>query len=63
MPLSIRTYHELTEPDRSNLPGQIGEQRRRVAERLAAVGRVVAGEEVLDRIVQGDTLETVRVLP
>ena len=42
MPLNIRTYHELTEPDRSGLPGQIATQRRRVAERLAGVGRVVA---------------------
>src|SRR5213082_956027 len=42
MPLNIRTYHDLTEPDRSGLPGQIGAQRRRVAERLATVGRVVA---------------------
>src|SRR5256885_16572072 len=43
MPLNIRTYHDLTEPDRSGLPDQIGAQRRRVAERLATVGRVVAG--------------------
>ncbi len=42
MPLNIRTYHDLTEPDRSGLPAQIGAQRRRVAERLAAVRRVVA---------------------
>src|SRR5712691_3177222 len=42
MPLDIRTYHDLTESDRSGLPAQIGAQRRRVAERLAAVGRVVA---------------------
>src|SRR5881409_4537884 len=42
MPLNIRTYHDLTEPDRSGLPGQIGAQRRRVAERLATVARVVA---------------------
>jgi len=42
MPLNIRTYHELTEPDRSGLPGQIAAQRRRVAARLAGVGRVVA---------------------
>src|SRR3989440_12613385 len=43
MPLNIRTYHDLTEPDRSGLPDQIGAQRRRVAERLATVTRVVAG--------------------
>src|SRR5207248_2480673 len=42
MPLNFRTYHDLTEPDRSGLPDQIGAQRRRVAERLATVGRVVA---------------------
>jgi ATP-binding protein involved in chromosome partitioning len=42
MPLNIRTYHQLTEPDRSALPAQIGAQRRRVAERLATVRRVVA---------------------
>src|SRR5438552_15373404 len=42
MPLNIRTYHDLTEPDRSGLPGQIGAQRRRVAERLATVARVGA---------------------
>ena len=40
--LHIRTYHQLTEPDRSALPEQIATQRRRVAERLAAVRRVVA---------------------
>jgi len=42
MPLNIRTYHELTEPDRSGLAQQIAAQRRRVAGRLAAVGQVVA---------------------
>lgn len=42
MPLNIRTYHELTEADRSGLPEQIAAQRRRVAERLASVRRVVA---------------------
>jgi ATP-binding protein involved in chromosome partitioning len=42
MALNIRTYHELTEPDRSGLPAQIAAQRRRVAERMADVGRVVA---------------------
>jgi len=41
MPLHIRTYHELTEPDRSRLGDQIAAQRRRLAERLAAVGRVL----------------------
>jgi len=41
-PLHIRTYHELTEADRSGLPEQIGAQRKRVAERLAGVGRVIA---------------------
>jgi ATP-binding protein involved in chromosome partitioning len=38
----MRTYHDLTEADRSGLPAQIGAQRRRVAERLADVGRVIA---------------------
>ena len=42
MPLNIRTYHELTERDRSGLPDQIAAQRRRVAGRLAEIGRVVA---------------------
>lgn len=42
MPLPLRTYHELEGPDRSGLPAQIAAQRRRVAERLAAVRRVVA---------------------
>lgn len=41
MPLKIRTYFDLTEPDRSGLPQQIGAQRRRVAERLAGVKRLV----------------------
>ncbi|HKC40861.1 MAG TPA: P-loop NTPase [Gemmatimonadales bacterium] len=38
----IRTYHELTDADRSGLPEQIGAQRKRVAERLAGVGRMIA---------------------
>ncbi len=42
MPLNIRTYHDLTEPDRSGLPDQIATQRRRVAGRLATVRQVVA---------------------
>lgn len=42
MPLKIRAYRDLTEPDRSGLPEQIAAQRRRVAERLAGVGGVVA---------------------
>ena len=40
--LPIRTYHDLTDADRSGLPEQIGAQRKRVAERLASVGRVIA---------------------
>src|SRR5256714_5391333 len=40
--MHIRTYHQLTEPDRSGLPGQIAAQRRGVAARLAGVRRVVA---------------------
>jgi ATP-binding protein involved in chromosome partitioning len=39
--LNIRTYHDLTEPDRSGLAEQIGAQRRRVAERLGTVRRVI----------------------
>ena len=42
MPLNIRTYHDLTDADVSGLPEQIGAQRRRVAARLAGVGRVIA---------------------
>jgi len=38
----MRTYHELRDPDRSDLAGQISAQRKRVAERLAGVGRVMA---------------------
>lgn len=38
----MRTYHQLTDPDRSGLADQIGAQRRRVAERLARVKRIVA---------------------
>jgi ATP-binding protein involved in chromosome partitioning len=38
----MRTYHDLTEADRSGLAEQIGVQRRRVAERLAGVRRVIA---------------------
>ena len=42
MPLNIRTYHDLTEPDASGLLGQVVAQRSRVAARLADVRRVVA---------------------
>lgn len=42
MPLNIRTYNDLTESDASGLPEQIGEQRRRVAERVARIRRVIA---------------------
>ena len=42
MPLNIRTYRDLAEADRSGLPQQIAAQRRRVADRLAGVGRLVA---------------------
>jgi len=38
----MRTYHQLTDPDRSGLPQQIAAQRRRVAEQLAGVRRIVA---------------------
>src|SRR5438132_13381506 len=40
--MRIRTYHELTEPDRSGLATQIVAQRRRVAQRLAGVARLIA---------------------
>src|SRR5437879_11801677 len=40
--MRIRTYHELTEPDRSGLAAQIMAQRRRVAQRLAGVERLLA---------------------
>src|SRR2546425_13214314 len=40
--MRIRTYHELTEPDRSGLAAQIMAQRRRVAQRLAGVARLIA---------------------
>jgi ATP-binding protein involved in chromosome partitioning len=42
MPLNIRTYHELTERDRSGLPDQIAAQRARVTARMARVRRVIA---------------------
>jgi ATP-binding protein involved in chromosome partitioning len=38
----MRTYHQLTDPDRSGLADQIGAQRRRVAEQLAGVKRILA---------------------
>jgi ATP-binding protein involved in chromosome partitioning len=38
----MRTYHQLTDPNGSGLAAQIGAQRQRVAERLAAVRRIVA---------------------
>lgn len=38
----MRTYHQLTDPDRSGLLQQIVAQRGRVAERLAGVRRIVA---------------------
>ena len=38
----MRTYHQLTDQDRSGLADQIGAQRRRVAEQLAGVQRIVA---------------------
>ena len=38
----MRTYRQLTDPDRSGLADQIGAQRKRVAERLAGVRRIVA---------------------
>jgi ATP-binding protein involved in chromosome partitioning len=40
--VSFRTYHEVTEPDRSRLGEQVGKQRARVAARLANVRRTIA---------------------
>ncbi len=40
--MSFRTYHEVTEPDRSRLGEQIGQQRARVAARLTGVRRTIA---------------------
>jgi ATP-binding protein involved in chromosome partitioning len=42
VPLKLRTYADLTDPDRSGLPEQIAAQRRVVAERLESVRRLVA---------------------
>ena len=42
MPLEMRTYHDLTDPDRSGLAEQIGAQRRRLVQRMEAIGRIVA---------------------
>lgn len=42
MTLNIRTYHDLTEPDRSGLLEQVLAQRQRVARRLSEVRRVIA---------------------
>jgi ATP-binding protein involved in chromosome partitioning len=39
---SMRTYHQLSDPDRSGLGDQIAAQRARVAKRLADVRRVIA---------------------
>jgi ATP-binding protein involved in chromosome partitioning len=41
-PLRFRSYHEVDGADRSDLGGQVGRQRARVADRLARVHRVVA---------------------
>ena len=38
----MRTYHQLTDPDRSGLADQIAAQRKRVAGQLAGVKRIVA---------------------
>lgn len=40
--MSFRTYHEVTGPDRSRLGEQVGQQRARVAARLAGVRRTIA---------------------
>jgi ATP-binding protein involved in chromosome partitioning len=41
-PVSFRTYHQVEGDDRSALAQQVGEQRRRVHERLGQVRRVIA---------------------
>lgn len=41
-PLKFRTYHQVEGTDVSDLGGQVGRQRSRVAERLASIDRVVA---------------------
>ncbi|HET6639008.1 MAG TPA: P-loop NTPase [Gemmatimonadota bacterium] len=38
----IRTYHEVADPGAESVVGQVVEQRRRLRERLAGVGRLVA---------------------
>lgn len=38
----MRTYRDLTGADRSGLPEQIGAQRKKIADRLTDVGRVIA---------------------
>ena len=40
--MSFRTYHEVTEPDRSRLGEQVAQQRARVAARLTSVRRTIA---------------------
>lgn len=40
--MSFRTYHQVTDPDRSRLGEQVGLQRARVAARLAGVKRTIA---------------------
>lgn len=42
MPRRIRTYHEVADPATESIVGQVVEQRRRLRDRLARVGRLVA---------------------
>ena len=38
----VRSYHEVADPGAEDILAQVGDQGRRLAERLAEVGRVVA---------------------
>ena len=40
--MKFRTYHEVSGGDRSDLAGQVGDQRERVAQRLASIQRIIA---------------------
>ncbi|HET6361739.1 MAG TPA: P-loop NTPase, partial [Gemmatimonadota bacterium] len=42
VPRRIRTYHEVADPGAESVVGQVVDQRRRLRERLAGVGRLVA---------------------
>ncbi|MFN2384454.1 MAG: P-loop NTPase, partial [Gemmatimonadota bacterium] len=42
MPRRIRTYHDVADPGAEDIIGQVSAQGRRLAERLAPIGRTVA---------------------